>query len=74
MDISNCAKCGGMIVKRRSYFCPACMEEMKEDIQRVRHYLRTHHRPNILDVHEMTGIPIRTIQQLIRAGIIEREQ
>lgn len=48
------------------------MEEMKEDVQRVRHYLLTHKRPTILDVHRMTGIPIHIIQQFIKEGIIEQ--
>ncbi|MCR2805843.1 hypothetical protein [Paenibacillus soyae] len=61
-----------MMVGRKSFFCAACMEEMKEDVEKVREYLRTHKRPTIMDVHYMTGIPVQTIQQFIKEGIINR--
>ena len=45
---------------------------MKEDVEKVREYLRTNKRPTIMDVHYMTGIPVQTIQQFIKEGIINR--
>ncbi|RIX50145.1 hypothetical protein D3P08_21595 [Paenibacillus nanensis] len=72
MSLTNCTKCGEMMVNRRSFFCEKCMEAQKDDIYRVKQYLKTHARPTLLEVHRMTGIPIQSIQQFIKEGIISR--
>lgn len=60
------------MVNRRSFFCEKCMEAQKDEIYRVKQYLKTNARPTILEVHRMTGIPIQSIQQFIKEGIISR--
>lgn len=73
MSLINCQKCGEMMVNRRSFFCEKCIEAQKDEIYRVKHYLQTHASPTILEVHRMTGIPIQSIQQFIKDGIITRD-
>ncbi|RCW48079.1 hypothetical protein DFP97_107281 [Paenibacillus prosopidis] len=72
MGITNCTKCGQVMFNRQSFFCMICTDELKDDIEKVKTYLRNHSKPTLLEVHKMTGIPIKTIQEFIKEGIISR--
>jgi hypothetical protein len=60
------------MVNESSSLCKSCLEEKKEEIEIVKNYLRNHANPDLLEVHTMTGVPIQTIQKLIKEGIISR--
>jgi ribosomal protein L37E len=70
VDISNCTRCGQLIFHSRSSFCKPCLEEQKPDIEKVRDYLMTHSNATLLEVHNETGIPLQTLQALIKDGVI----
>jgi RecJ-like exonuclease len=72
LSLANCTICGKIIVNESTSFCKSCLEEKKEDIETVKNYLRNHANPNLMEVHTMTGVPVQTIQKLIKEGIISR--
>jgi hypothetical protein len=70
MEISNCKRCGQLILHTQSSFCKICLEEQKSDIQQVKDYLNTHSNATLLELHNATGIPLQTLQALIKDGVI----
>jgi hypothetical protein len=72
LGLSNCTKCGQVMVNEHSSFCKSCLLEQKVDIELVKAYLRTHSNPTMLDVYNKTGVPLSTIEKFIKDGIISR--
>ncbi|GGG06212.1 hypothetical protein [Paenibacillus abyssi] len=70
MDLTNCAGCGQLILKKQSLFCNPCIEEQKADVEKVKDYLQTHPNPSLLDLHEATGIPLKTLHLLMKDSVI----
>jgi len=72
MTLSNCSRCGKMLINSYSFFCAPCIDEQKEEIEKVKHYIKTNPRPSLMEAYQRTDVPIRTLQGLIRDGVISR--
>ncbi|WP_313996808.1 hypothetical protein [uncultured Paenibacillus sp.] len=72
MALSNCTSCGQVMLNSRSMFCGDCLEKYSLDIEKVKDYIKTHPRPSLMEAYQKTDIPIKTIQQFIKDGIISR--
>ncbi|EXX84893.1 hypothetical protein BG53_02515 [Paenibacillus darwinianus] len=72
MALSNCTKCGQVMLNSRSMFCAECTSNYSEDIDKVKHYIMTHPKPSLMEACQKTDIPVNTLQQFIKDGIISR--
>jgi|LSQX01.1.fsa_nt_gb predicted amidophosphoribosyltransferase len=71
MELKNCRRCGRVYQRVLGNVCPSCTEKMDEDFVKIRGYIDEHPSANISIVAEETGVPERTILQLLRDGRLE---
>ena len=72
MDVKNCRKCrrlfnyiGGQPI------CPACREEMENQFQTVKNYIREHRNASVVQVAEECEVEESQIRQWVREERLE---
>lgn len=68
-----CKECGGVMIFKGvgEYCCEDCGGVAYDDYGRVRVYLEEHPGANIVEVEQNTGVPQKTIRQLLREARIQ---
>ena len=68
LTMSNCPYCGRVFVRTFHNICQHCINEIEEQYQLVRDYLREHRTATITELSEETGVPVKQITKFIREG------
>lgn len=71
MDLINCKNCGKLTLKKNSSYCDSCIQDQLEYIKKIKNYISENPKATILELHNSTGIPLNTINNLIKDRIIE---
>jgi uncharacterized Zn ribbon protein len=53
------------------FYCPTCRKLDEEDFARVKNYIYDHGVASAIEVSEMTGVSLKTIEQYLREGRLE---
>lgn len=53
------------MLKKNSLICEECLHIHKEDMSRIKEYILANPNCTIIDVHQNTGVSLKTIQHLI---------
>lgn len=75
-ELSNCARCGEIFVKKLHDICQSCQKELEQAYQVVYQYLnnREHREATITEIAEATGIKKEMIISFIREGRLRPSQ
>ncbi|OCL26763.1 hypothetical protein U472_11565 [Orenia metallireducens] len=68
MKLKNCKKCNHIFVNNGQNLCPDCIEEERNNFQKIRDYLWDNPGSNINDIHQETEVPLKIIRQFLREG------
>ncbi|PRX18812.1 hypothetical protein BX659_1413 [Orenia metallireducens] len=68
MKLKNCKKCNHIFVNNGQSLCPDCIEEERENFQKIRDYLWDNPGSNIKDIHHETEVSLKIIRQFLREG------
>ncbi|MCM1112322.1 MAG: hypothetical protein NC399_03595 [Muribaculum sp.] len=70
---TTCQECGGMMIFKGvgEYRCEDCGSVAYDDYGKVRVYLEEHPGANAVEVEQNTGVPQKTIRQLLREARIQ---
>lgn len=66
MMLSNCHKCGRVMLKGQTDICMDCFSVMSEQLQRCLQFLSQQDEATIEQVSEATDVSIKQIQEFIR--------
>jgi hypothetical protein len=66
MNLMNCSGCGKLQLKSFSSLCQDCLQGHREDSHKLRAYLKENPRASVLEVYQETGIPLKTIHELVK--------
>lgn len=66
MTLANCKHCGQLFLQTRSRYCGKCQAAQDRLYMQVRDYLRQNPNSTVLDVHEVTGIPVSKLLEIGR--------
>jgi flagellar operon protein (TIGR03826 family) len=70
LNVTNCSKCGRLMVKGPRALCPNCLQEIEEQYKKCLEYLREHRGCTIVELSEATGVSVAQITKFIREGRI----
>jgi len=68
LNMSNCPRCGRLFVRKFHRICQHCINEIEQQYETVRNYLKEHPGATITEVSEETGVSVQQITKFIREG------
>jgi flagellar operon protein (TIGR03826 family) len=71
MALSNCQECGKLFNKIAVGICPACVDKVEEDFEKVYSYLKEHGMTHIDKISEDTGVGKKWIMKFLAEGRFE---
>lgn len=70
MNIQNCPRCGKVFVKGMKDFCPACIKELDEQLEKCNKYLREHRGTTLDELSKAVDVAVKQITKFIQEGRI----
>lgn len=70
LNVTNCPKCGKIMVKGIHDLCPNCIREIEQQYDKCLKYLRENHKTTLIELSEATGVSVNMITRFIREGRI----
>lgn len=70
MGLKNCPTCGKLMLENPRGICPECYVQEEQDELKVVEYLREKKKSSVDEIHEATGVKIKTILRMIRESRI----
>ncbi|OCT14335.1 hypothetical protein A8709_26280 [Paenibacillus pectinilyticus] len=67
MSLCNCDKCGRLFLAKWESRCTSCSQLVLKDTHKVKDFVREHPRATLIEIYNMTGVPLQTIKELMRA-------
>lgn len=65
-ELEFCSKCGRLSENIKLDLCPNCLEDERNEFQKIRDYLKSHPRSSAMDIALATNIPINKITRYIK--------
>lgn len=70
MGLKNCPTCGKLMLENPRGICPECYAQEEQDELKVVEFLREKKKSSVDEIHEATGVKIKTIMRMIRESRI----
>lgn len=70
LNVTNCSKCGRLMVRGLRALCPKCLQDIEEQYRKCLEYLREHKGCTLVELSEATGVSVAQITKFIREGRI----
>ncbi|MNJ45139.1 hypothetical protein D3C77_402230 [compost metagenome] len=64
MALINCDNCGVLMIWKPTHLCGECLKFRLGDVSKVKAYVAEHPQASIMEVERMTGVSLKTIQDI----------
>lgn len=65
MTMCNCVQCGQLFISAKDVRCKSCVQLHLNETRKVKDYVQRNPKASLMEVYNHTGVPIRTIKELI---------
>ena len=71
--ITECKNCRKLFQSLGSNICPACIEKMEKDFEKVKEYLYNNQGVNVVEIAKATEVPEKTVLYYLKEGRLSIE-